>query len=152
MFSYCKQFGKFGIKGIDLLSTTEKELMEFGITHSIHINRAKTSINQLIVYQHAIDRKLKKEQKLRAKEKPYYDILDEATALRQRIPPYQSPYYIKYWKAVDVFLWLESKENVGQLGIYVKPFALERISGKELLEMVNKPDDHFHEIVSSCRY
>lgn len=146
--SYVAQFGKFGIRGIDLLSTTEKQLVDFGISHSIHINRAKTSISQLIVYQQALDKKLKKEQKLREKEKPYYGLLDEATALRAKSPPYQSPYSIKYWKAVDVFMWLEAKENVGQLGLFVKPFSLERISGKELLEMVNKPDEHFHEIVS----
>eukprot|EP01040_Poterioochromonas_malhamensis_P014141 gene14141-15634_t len=146
--SYISQFGKFGIRGIDLLSSTEKQLAEFGIVHSVHINRAKTSISQLIVYQQAYDKKLKKEQKLREKERPYYDILDEAAALKAKNPPYQSPSNIKYWKAVDVFLWLEAKENASQLGLYVKPFALERISGKELLEMVTKPDDHFHEI---CR-
>ena len=134
------------------MSSTEKQLAEFGIVHSVHINRAKTSISQLIVYQQAYDKKLKKEQKLREKERPYYDILDEAAALKAKNPPYQSPYNIKYWKAVDVFLWLEAKENVSQLGLYVKPFALERISGKELLEMVTKPDDHFHEIVSATSF
>lgn len=146
--SYVSQFAKFGIRGVDLLSFTEKQLNDFGIVHSIHVNRAQTSINQLIVYQQSFDKKLKKEQKLRQKEKPYYDLLDEVKLIREKNPSYQSPYYIKYWKAMDVFMWLESKENLAQLGMYIKPFAMERITGKDLLEMIYKPDEHFHEIVS----
>lgn len=122
--------------------------MEFGIDHPIHVNRAKTSVNQLVIYQQAIDKKLKKEKKLREKEKPYFDLLDEANVLRAKDPPYQSPRNIKYWKSVDVFMWLEAKENVNQLGLFIKPFAIERVSGKDLLSLVEQDDAVFHDVVS----
>ncbi len=81
------------------------------------------------------------------------DIIREAEVLRSRTPPYQSPKDIRAWKAVDVYLWLESPSEVKTLlGIFSKPFAVARIGGFDLIRIVQEDDIFLGNIVVSRFY
>eukprot|EP01039_Chlorochromonas_danica_P005047 gene5047-5541_t len=139
---YQAAFAKFGIKGIDLLGANEQVLHDLGISHPVHLNRARIALDQLVVYQNELDVKEKDKAKLYETEKNYHDLLDEAKRLKLLNPSYALPRKIDYWKPVDVMLWLNSPNNTtASLGLFAKPFALKRINGPELLEMVSKKGD-----------
>lgn len=140
-YRYQSAFAKFGVKGIDLLGANENILRDLGIDRPVHLNRAKIAVDQLLVYQNGVDLKEKENALLYEREKNYHDLKEECKRLESLSPAYVLPKKIDYWKPVDVMLWLNVPQNTTYLGIFVKPFALSRINGPELLQMVVVPKD-----------
>ena len=64
-------------------------------------------------------------------------MLKEYNNLLSMNPPYASPRNMELWKSIDVFIFLKMKgEFQDALSMFVVPMAMKRITGKELIEII----------------
>lgn len=134
---YLAHFRRLGVTGVDLLSVTDEMLKEeYGISSALHLNRARLYISKLIAFQEKKDKERDAHEALKKSEQAYFDLEDAYAELLQRVPPYQLPQKVELWRPIDVFFYMKKAENQETLGMFLKPLALKKIGGKELLELV----------------
>lgn len=146
-YSYLAHFRRLGVNGVDLLSASDEILStEYGIKSALHLNRARLHISKLISFQEKIDKERDALSALKKSEQAFFDMEAAYVELTRRQPPYQLPNKIDAWRPIDVFFFMKQPANNETLAMFLKPLALKKIGGKELLELVTsgKP------IVCSC--
>ena len=128
-----------GVKGQDLLAATDTQLIDLGIKSSIHLNRIRASIRQLVEHQEKIDKETALIDEQRKNEKPYFDLLASFENSKTRQEKYDLPYIFTLWKPIDLFYYLNSNVFDPDLkNMFCKPIAMQRLGGQGLLGLINK--------------
>jgi hypothetical protein len=126
------------VKGLDLLACNDAQITQLGIVSSLHVGRFKASIAQLISHQKRVDEENEILNSQMKSEKTYFDMEKKYEELMKLFPPYELPSSMEKWQPIDVFVFMKRPENVEILGMFLKPLAMSRIGGKELIELANK--------------
>jgi hypothetical protein len=126
------------VKGLDLLACNDAQITQLGVVSPLHIGRFKASIAQLILHQKRVDEENEILNTQMKSEKAYFDMEKKYEEIMKLSPPYELPNRMEKWQPIDVFVFMKRPENVDMLAMFLKPLAMTRIGGKELIELVNK--------------
>ena len=135
---YVGHFQRLGVKGVDLLTLSENQLVHFGIESPIHVSRALACLSQLVQRQTQLDEEDKAASAEHERDRAYFDLKEKYDKLVAAVPPYQLPRDVKDWKAIDVFFFLSKDEHKEFLVKLVRPLALRNIAGPQLLDKIDE--------------
>lgn len=96
------------------------------------MGRAESSIEQLSKYQKEFDKVNVKQARLEKDEKNYHDLLKE---WEKNNATYNTVDIMSKWSSYDVFHFLKKPSNTEVMEIFIKPIAMQRLNGEELLEL-----------------
>lgn len=104
-----------------------------------HQMRARIHIAQLMQQQARLDDEGQAVTEEQLAYKAYFELLRESNTLLSptNTPPYQPPPLLHLWKPIDVFIFLKMKQNEDKVGAFLRPIALKRLNGRELLDLVS---------------
>lgn len=115
-------------------------MSQFGITSPVHVSRATTCLAQLVNYQKTVDAELVAQQALEKAESAYFETEKKYVDLVKRTPNYQLPKKMELWTRVDLFYFLKKEENYEHFHAFLKPVAMSKLDGKDLLAKFSKED------------
>jgi hypothetical protein len=128
---YQEEFSRFGIRGVDLLTITDKQFSELGITSTVHAARMETCLQQLIVYQHALDVDVAEDKANREAEENYIELEKKLEARLLKNPSYQLPTKMSAWDPVDVIMAMKKSGSLEKTRKFLKPVGIKFLNGKE---------------------
>jgi hypothetical protein len=125
-----------------LLSCDDALLAELGFKSVMHLNRMKASIRQLVVYQETFDIEVEEEKSLKKAEKWYFEAETKFNALMASNPDYELPALVQLWTTEDLFFFIKTAtKNKELFSIFLKPLAMSRINGNELLTIFDQMEE-----------
>jgi hypothetical protein len=131
-------FQEFAVQGVDLLAAEEELLRELGIQSTIHLNRIKASIRQLVIYQEKVDKATTEENSMQKEEKIYFDFETQYQEILSKTRNYEQPVKMEFWSPFDLFHFLKSTEKQELFTAFIKPCALLKIGGKDIMHLCSQ--------------
>lgn len=130
-------FQSLGVCGVDILAADDPQLQQFGIDNPTHRNRVQIHISQLILQQQRIDQEIAEKTKEMKLKKVYFDMMEEYEELLAA-NTHQAPPLLKLWRTMDLFVFLKKKEHAQHAELFLENIAMRRLTGKELLDIINR--------------
>lgn len=118
----------------------EAQMTQLGIVSALHVSRVKACVAQLQYSQYTLDEAAK--DKAQQDADALYSRMESKYAELTANPdqPYLLPESMDKWTPIDVLYWIKMPEYQENLHMFVKPLVLNRITGKELVELGVKKD------------
>ncbi len=121
------------MRGIDILTISDEQIVSLGITSKLHIGRVKTSKAQLMKRQESLDAEVRNPT---LQNKQYYAEMEvKYKELMRTNPDYILPPKMNKWQPIDVYVFIRLPENCDRLRMFKKPLAMSKVDGKKLIEM-----------------